>query len=144
VRKLLNGIEKRAEKQSQLVVNVQGDYFANSNVSLRSSIVTDRHRSDKQGDNMHYKPQNWEKVIVYLTGFLFLGLVSFLVIRNQPIADRNFVVMLRVVLSMVVAVFGAVVPGMLRVDFSAKGLTIRAIGALALFVITFILTPTVL
>ena len=34
-------------------------------------------------------------------------------------------------------------PGMLKVDFSTKGLLIRATGALALFVLSFVLTPQV-
>ena len=91
-----------------------------------------------------YQAQMWEKIIVYVTGLLFIGLVGFLVIRNEPIADPNFVVFIRIILSVVVAAFGATVPGMLNVDLSKNGLAIRASGALALFVITFLLSPSVI
>jgi archaellum biogenesis protein FlaJ (TadC family) len=92
-----------------------------------------------------YKPQTWEKVIVYLTGFLFIGVIAYLVIRNEPFADPNFVVMIRSVLSLIVAAFGATVPGMLKVDLkSKKGMLTRASGALGLFVITYLMTPKVL
>lgn len=150
VQTLLNGIEKPAARAAQVVV-VHGDYFAAPSVTDRSTHKTDIKVIDVNEtivtgneDSMVYSAKTWEKVVVYLTGAAFLGLVGYLLVRNEPIADPNLVVTLRTVLSMVVAVFGATIPGLLRVDFSAKGLTIRAIGALALFVITFLLTPSVL
>ena len=72
-----------------------------------------------------------------------MALVAFLLVRNQPIADPNLVVLVRILLSLIVSIFGATVPGMLKVDLEAKGLIIRATGALALFVITYMLTPAV-
>ena len=39
---------------------------------------------------------------------------------------------------------GATIPGMLSVDFSKGGMAIRAGGALALFVITYLLTPAII
>lgn len=140
---LLSGIEPKAERDvaAQTVINIQGDYFDNSDRRMRSES---NDHVKEPGQNMSRHVQGWEKIVVYSTGVLFAGLVIFLAVRNTPFADPNIVVFMRILLSMVVAVFGAVVPGMLSVDFSAKGLTIRAIGALALFVITFLLTPKVL
>jgi small GTP-binding protein len=144
VRMLLDGIEKESSRQAQVpTVYVSGDYYTQSSVSQGDRLIQIP-AIDTQGDHMSYAPQPWEKIIVYMTGFLFIGLVAFLLIRNQPVADKNLVVALRVILSLVVAVFGATVPGMLKVDYSARGLSIRAMGALALFVLTFILTPRVL
>jgi hypothetical protein len=51
--------------------------------------------------------------------------------------------MTRIILSLSVAVLGATVPGFLNVGWSAKGFAVRAGGALALFVLTFLLTPQV-
>ncbi len=94
---------------------------------------------------MSYQPHAWEKVVSYATAFLFIATNVFLLIRNQPIADPNLVVVLRILLSLMVAIFGASVPGMLRVDLTTKkGVAIRATGALALFVISFVMTPKVL
>jgi hypothetical protein len=92
-----------------------------------------------------YTPQTWEKIVTYATAVLFVGTIVFLLIRNVPIADKNLVVALRVLLSIVIAIFGASVPGMLHVDLKSKrGMTIRASGALALFVVSFFATPRVL
>jgi hypothetical protein len=46
-------------------------------------------------------------------------------------------------LSLSIAVLGATVPGFLNVGWSGRGLAIRAGGALALFVLTFLLTPQI-
>jgi len=137
VSKILNGIEKKEEreKDSLKIINIQGDYYDNT------QIIHENH--SEEGKQM-YQPKTWEKVIVYLTGFLFLGVISYLLIRNEPFKDLNLVVILRTVLSLVVATFGATVPGMLNVDFSRRGILIRASGALALFIVTFLITPTVL
>jgi hypothetical protein len=93
---------------------------------------------------VEYQPQTWERVIVYGAALLIIGLIVFLVIRNEPIADPNFVVFIRIVLSLAVAALGAFIPGMLKVGFDRRGYMIRASGALALFVITFLLTPRVI
>jgi hypothetical protein len=51
---------------------------------------------------------------------------------TQPIADPNLVVALRILLSLRIALLGASVPGMLRVDLTTKkGIAIRAIATLA-------------
>jgi len=71
-------------------------------------------------------------------------LVGFLVVRNQPFHDPNLVVLIRTVLSTAVAVLGATIPGFLHIDLAARGVAIRAGGALALFVLTFFFSPGVL
>lgn len=91
-----------------------------------------------------HQTQTWEKIVVYVTGLLFIGLIAFLVIRNEPIADPNFAVFIRIILSTLLAAMGATIPGMLSVDFSKGGMAIRAGGALALFVITYLLTPAII
>ncbi len=141
VKSLLDGIEKQKSREAHVIFNVNGDYFSTPNSSIQSTALKVQIQEDL---NMEYVAKTWERAIVYLSGFMFLVLVSFLLVRNEKFADPNLVVVLRIVLSLVVAVFGAAVPGMLNVDFSAKGITVRAVGALALFVLAFLLTPTVL
>ena len=51
---------------------------------------------------------------------------------------------LRVVLSFSAATLGATIPGFLDIRWFGSGLAIRAGGALALFVLTFVYTPDVL
>ena len=91
-----------------------------------------------------YSPSTWERAIAISVSVGIVGLIAYLVIRNQPFADPNLVVVTRAVLSLAIAVLGATIPGFLNVGWSGRGLMLRAGGALALFVVTFWLTPTVL
>jgi hypothetical protein len=85
----------------------------------------------------------WERVGSVLAAAVGLGVMLYLVVRNEPFRDPNLVVMARIMLSLSIAVLGATVPGFLNVGWSGKGFVIRAGGALALFVLTFLLTPQI-
>jgi hypothetical protein len=76
-----------------------------------------------------------------LAALVVVGLAVFLLVRNQPIADPQLFFVLRVVLSFSAAVLGATIPGFLDLRWSGGGLALRAGGALALFVLTFVYTP---
>ncbi len=143
VSSLLSGIEDvlRRDRLAHTVINVHGDYIATQKGGGETSLFNE---SAYERESMAYEPREWERMVTYATGATFLAVVGFLVIRNKPFADPNLVVLVRTVLSLIIAVFGATIPGMLRVDLTAKGVLIRAGGALALFVITFMLTPAVL
>ena len=92
-----------------------------------------------------YAAPGWERAAPVLTSILVVALVAYVVVRNEPFADPNLVVLIRVILSLSTAVLGATIPGFLRVDWKLRGgLMIRAGGALALFVLTFVFTPSVL
>jgi hypothetical protein len=86
----------------------------------------------------------WERAISACAAVTIVGLVGFLVIRNQPFSDPNLVVFVRIMLSFATALLGATIPGTLRVSWSGKGLAIRAAGAVSLFVITLFFTPAAL
>ncbi len=73
-----------------------------------------------------------------------LVFVFVVVLRKEPFADPNQVVLIRLVLSLAISIIGAVVPGFLRVDLKARGVAIRAGGALGLFVLSFFFTPKVI
>ena len=75
---------------------------------------------------------------------VFIVLIGFLLIRNEPFADRNLVVLARILLSVIAGLFSATIPGFLNIDFSVKGLAIRATGAFAMGALTYLMTPTVL
>lgn len=142
VKSLLNGFESATARLAEQVIRVEGNYYAgativNNVVGVGTSIAN-------EGSQVNYQPAVWEKALVYFCAIAFLCLVGYLLIRNQPFADANLVVALRVILSLFVAVLGAAIPGLLHVDFSARGLAIRAAGALGLFVIAFLATPGVL
>lgn len=91
-----------------------------------------------------YRASQWEKIVAVAMAVLIVGLVIYLVVRNQPFADPNLVRILRIVLSVAAGILGATIPGFLDVKWSGGGFMIRAGGALALFVITFFGSPSVI
>lgn len=109
---------------------------------LRRRIADERKRRLER--EQQYRAQPWEKILAYSVAAVVILAVLYLVIRNEPFRDPNLVVLVRVLLSLAVAIQGAIVPGFLRLSWKGKGLLVRAGGALALFVLTFLVTPTVL
>jgi hypothetical protein len=89
-------------------------------------------------------PTLWEKIVATAVAVLIVFLVAWLTIRNEPFRDPNLVVLIRIVLSVAVAVLGATIPGLLHVGWKAKGVAVRSAGALALFVVSFMWSPTVI
>jgi hypothetical protein len=65
----------------------------------------------------------------------------FLLVRNEPIVDPRLFFGLRLLLSFGAAALGASIPGFLNVGWSGGGFAVRAGGALALFLLTFVYTP---
>jgi hypothetical protein len=80
----------------------------------------------------------FDRIAAACAALVIVGLVVFLLIRNEEIADARLFFALRLVLSFGAAVLGATIPGFLSVGWSGGGLTVRAGGALALFVLTYI------
>ena len=83
----------------------------------------------------------FDRVAATLAALIVVGLAVFLLVRNEPIADPKLFFVLRVVVSFSAATLGATIPGFLDIRWSGSGLAIRAGGALALFVLTFVYTP---
>ncbi len=82
-----------------------------------------------------------ERMAAMLAALLILGLVGFLLVRNEPLASDQLFFALRVILSLAAGVLGGTLPGFLNLGWTGRGLSIRAGGALALFVLTFMYTP---
>jgi hypothetical protein len=85
----------------------------------------------------------FERRLSLSAGLIVIAFVLFLVARNEPFADPNLVVEMRIVLSLAISTAGATLPGFLNVRYTLGGFSIRAAGALALFVLTFFGTPKV-
>ncbi len=98
----------------------------------------------KSKDSDSYKPASWEKITFVIVSISIIITALFITIRNEPFADSNLVVIFRIMLSVAAAALGATIPGFLYVDLKSKGILIRAGGALALFVLTYLLTPSVI
>ena len=80
-------------------------------------------------------------MVTYVSAVAIIALVLFLLVRNEPIADPRLFFALRLVLSFATAALAATIPGFLYVQWSGAGLAVRAGGALALFVLTYMHTP---
>jgi|GEM_PF-6731698 len=91
-----------------------------------------------------YTASLWEKITTAGVASGIVGLVGVLVIRNEPIADPNLVVILRIVVSLAIAALGATIPGFLHVGWNGRGVTVRATGAAALFLLTYFGSPQVM
>src|SRR5262245_39349318 len=91
-----------------------------------------------------HQPYMWERMISLLAGAVAIGVVLFVIVRNEPFRDPNLVVALRILLSFSVSLLGGTIPGFLSIDWSGGGIALRAGGALALFVLTYFGTPVVL
>jgi hypothetical protein len=85
-----------------------------------------------------------ERLVASVASLAVITTILYLAISNQRIEDENVAVMLRIILSLAVAVIGATVPGFLQVGWDLKGVTIRAGGALALFVICYFASPPII
>src|SRR3954471_24714122 len=83
----------------------------------------------------------FDRIAATCAGLVIVGLAVFLLVRNEEIVDPRLFFVLRVVLSFSAATLGATIPGFLEIGWSGRGLAIRAGGALALFVLTFLYTP---
>ncbi len=82
--------------------------------------------------------ETWEKVLAFIFGVVFVSVmlvVAVFIPNPTPFQQWLF----RVVLALAAAGVGAVVPGMINVEW--KDPKIRAAGAFALFVIVYLLNP---
>ncbi len=78
----------------------------------------------------------FDRIAAVCAALVIVSLVVFLLIRNEESADARLFFALRLVLSVGAAMLGATIPGFLSVGWSGGGLTVRAGGALALFVLS--------
>jgi hypothetical protein len=96
-----------------------------------------------RGNGRRISAALWERIAAVVFGFVAAGLGCFLVIRNEPIADPTFQVIIRILMSTAVAIFTGTVPGFLKVKWSTRWFAVRAVGALAVFVLTYVYTPKI-
>ena len=89
-------------------------------------------------------PAPWEKALGAAVAVSIFLLVGWLAVRNEPFADPNLVVLLRIVLSVAAGILGAMIPGFLGLAWSGRGLAVRAGGALALVILSLVWSPAVI
>lgn len=84
----------------------------------------------------------WERVTMILTIIVFVGLLLAVGVFKTSYTDQGFFI-IRVILAIFAAAFAAVaIPGFLETNFHiGKSVTIRATGAIGVFVIIYLLNP---
>jgi hypothetical protein len=81
-----------------------------------------------------------EAVLAFVFGVIFIGIMLALAVAiPEPSANQAFT--FRVVLSLAGAAIGAILPGFIRVEGTLPKFTLRAGGAIALFLIVYLLNP---
>jgi hypothetical protein len=117
--------QRASASKGSVLVQVQGD---------GNRIVLNK------GSPQPHQAQLWERIAAVLAGMAVVALICFLAIRNQRL-DPQIALYVRLILSLAVAVLGGTVPGFLHLQLKRRGNTLRAGGALALFVLTYVYTP---
>lgn len=130
---------QEASQPKSNVTIVNGDMATGQSRMVKDQAV---YHEEHTVIHQHYKPQPWERIVALVAALCWIGLVGYLVVRNEPL-DPNLVVFVRILLSVFAGVLGATIPGFLNVSVKGPGVAIRAGGALALFVISYFFTPAV-
>ena len=90
--------------------------------------------------NVRHETPLWEKIAVFVFGVVFLGiLLGIAVLVPNPTEFQLFV--FRVVLALVAAAIAALVPGFLNIQSRVLRSSIRAGGAIAVFVLVYLINP---
>ena len=89
-------------------------------------------------------PEKWPKIVAIASGLVFL--VALLVIAIFiPFPSPFQIFVFRIILSLSAAAFGAAIPGVVNLSISAIPHTIiEAGGAIALFVLIYLVNPALL
>src|SRR5262245_45991837 len=96
-----------------------------------------KNMSARQTHKAGFMEANWEKITAFACGVVFVVLMLMVAIAiPNPSATQWFV--FRVVLALAAAGIGAVIPGLIVVNVSK---VVRAGGAIALFVLVYMLNP---
>ena len=89
--------------------------------------------NEKPKDNA---PSNMEKVIGVIFAFLVFALISYTIVGNVKLGQEKLP-LLYVMISLMAGVVVSTIPGFLNIDYSSKGMTMRAAGGAAAFVLVF-------
>lgn len=94
------------------------------------------------GENPPHSP--WERKVGFGMVSLWLLLLAYLAIRNEPFRDANITAMVRMVLSVMLGIVGSTIPGFILIEWKGARWGARAGGAFALFMVCYLVTPKVL
>lgn len=100
--------------------------------------MTDKNdKSEKGGDPVVNSPSNLEKAIGIIFAFLIFGLIAYTIVGNVTVGQEK-IPLLYALIALMAGVVVSTIPGFLNVDYSGKGVTLRAAGGAAAFVLVFV------
>lgn len=79
-------------------------------------------------------PSKFERFIGILFAFLVLALIAYTIVMETKI-DDNKMLLLYILISIMAGAVVATIPGFLNIDYSGKGMSLRAAGGIAAFVL---------
>src|SRR5271163_3453377 len=86
-----------------------------------------------------------ETILAFCFGCVFCVILAYAALRSTPITNEYSFFLLRVLAAISAAGIAAVIPGMLQIEVGAGTLlAIRGAGALAVFVVIFLVNPPAL
>ncbi|MCP4138534.1 MAG: carboxypeptidase regulatory-like domain-containing protein [bacterium] len=96
---------------------------------------------DQSKNNENEKLPTWVLIVSISSGIIFLFLLLAIAVFLPELSGRRFFIV-RVILALAAAAFGATIPGFLKLEIPLlrKGL-LSAGGALALFILVFLVNP---
>jgi hypothetical protein len=129
-------LEERQQKLiERLNAEIQDEHIRRSMllvIAANTQIVHDVRRMERR-----------DKIALAVGGAVFvIGLIVIALLIPQPSDFQLFV--FRLVLALAAACVGAAIPGSLEVNGTVKQITLRAGGAIALFVIIYLMNPPAL
>lgn len=93
--------------------------------------MTDNNQSPKEN-----APSNVEKAIGVIFAFMIFALISYTIVGGVKI-EKEKLPLLYVMISLMAGAVVSTIPGFLNIDYSGKGMTLRAAGGAAAFVLVF-------
>lgn len=93
-------------------------------------------KSEKSSAPVVNTPSNLEKAIGIIFAFLIFGLIAYTIIGDVKVGQEK-IPLLYALISLMAGVVVSTIPGFLNVDYSGKGVTLRAAGGAAAFILVF-------
>ena len=85
-------------------------------------------------DNEPHKPSTLERIFAFLVAATLIGVMSMLLLRETPL-DDNRLKLAMVLMAVLALALGVLLPGLLNLTYKGAGLTLRAAGGGAMFLL---------
>lgn len=88
--------------------------------------------SDK--DTGVHKPSGFERAAAFVVAAAFIGIIAMVLLREAPL-DDNRMKLAMVLMALLALALGVLLPGLLNLNYKGSGLSVRAAGGGAMFLV---------